>query len=96
MSGSPGAGSASRPARCQYGRVSVRVGRNSKSGRADLKGLDAGGVRHPLYGNRKRWYTQAVAPGSISEGISEEGADALERAVEIAADRAVERILRAF
>jgi hypothetical protein len=65
--------------------VSVRVGRNSRSGRADLKGLDAGGVRHPLWGNRKHWYGQAVTPGSISEGISEEGSDALERAVEIAA-----------
>lgn len=47
--------------------VSVTVGRNSQTGRADLKGLDAGGVRHPLYGNRKHWYGQAVTPLSISE-----------------------------
>ncbi len=73
--------------------VTVTVGRKSRSGRADLKGLDAGTVRHPLYGNRRHWYGNAVTPGSISEGITE-GSDALEDAVLIAAERAAQRTLR--
>lgn len=73
--------------------VSVRVGRNSRGGHSDLKGLDAGTVRHPLYGNRGHWYGEAVTPGSISKAITEEGADVLEQAVQTAADRAAARIL---
>ena len=73
--------------------VTVTVGRNSQTGRADFKGLDAGMVRHPFYGNRKRWYANGVTPGSISEGITEEGRQVLEQAVLDAAERAAIRIL---
>jgi hypothetical protein len=73
--------------------VTVRVGRSSRSGRADLNGLDGGVVRHPLYGNRRHWYGNAVTPGSISEGISDEGSAVLEEAGIAAADRAARRML---
>lgn len=76
-------------------RVRVKVGRNSMTGRADLRGLDAGGVRHPLFGNRGRWYGNAVVPESISDGITEEGADQLERAVLFAVERMAARIVGA-
>jgi hypothetical protein len=73
--------------------VTVRVGRNSQTGRADLKGLDAGTVRHPTFGNRKRWATTSVSEGVISDAITEEGADVVEQAVLDAAQRAIEKIL---
>jgi hypothetical protein len=57
--------------------VSVRVGKPGH----DLRDLDGGVVRHPLRGNRKYWYDQAVTPGVISNAITESGADVLEAAV---------------
>lgn len=72
--------------------VKVRVGRKGH----DFKSLDAQGIaRHPLFGNRGHWYGNAVAPGVISEAISEEGRDVVERAVLTAAERAVARIVGA-
>jgi hypothetical protein len=80
--------------------VTIRMGRNSDSGkRSDLKRLDsAGRIRHPTgWGDHKvgPWAAQTVRPNSISDGITQEGADQLEQAVIAAADNAARRILYA-
>ncbi len=36
-----------------------------------IRQLDRGRVRHPLYGNRKFWYTQTVEPGWWSKPVEE-------------------------
>lgn len=50
--------------------MSVRTGLGSNpsvrlvmSNKHDIKRMNAGTVRHPLFGNRQHWYTQAVTPG---------------------------------
>jgi hypothetical protein len=48
--------------------------------------VDAGTLRHPLYGNRRRWFTTRVRAGfvdrpvkDLSRRIADESLDALER-----------------
>lgn len=36
-------------------------------GNRDVETIDAGNLRHPFFGDRKRWYDQAVRPGFASE-----------------------------
>lgn len=62
-------------------RVSTRLsGRNvgvSFIGRwsgHDLKGIDAGTVRHPVHGNRKAWVAQRVAPHYFTKVFDGPGA----------------------
>lgn len=74
------------------GGLAVRV---SKAGH-DIKGLDEGLVIHP--DNRpghRQWYSQGVVPETISDPIRDEGGDRLQEAVEDAALRMAERIVRA-
>jgi hypothetical protein len=46
------------------GKVSV-VGKGMK----ELKDIDAGRVRHPVYGDRSRWAQQAVTPGFFTKPL---------------------------
>ena len=46
------------------GRVSI-VGRGMK----ELRDIDRGRLRHPLWGNRRHWYQQKVTPGFFSKPI---------------------------
>lgn len=46
----------------------------------DLKALDRGRLRHPLYGNRRRWYNQQIRPGWFSEPMTE-GASGVRREI---------------
>ena len=39
----------------------------SKGRSLDLRSLDGGRLRHPLFGNRGHWYSQAVTPGWFSD-----------------------------
>lgn len=55
-------------------------------GERDVRSIDAGRLRHPLYGNRGRWYTTRVRPGFVDrpvrrlgKQIADESLDALER-----------------
>lgn len=44
--------------------LSIREGRNSSTGkRTDLRRINAGTVRHPLFGDRHHWYLEKVEPG---------------------------------
>lgn len=52
----------------------------------DVRRIDAGALRHPVYGNRDVWRTTGVVPGFVSrpvgelgEKIATESLDALER-----------------
>lgn len=45
--------------------------RDSKRGH-DLKAIDRGRLRHPLYGNRNFWYEQQIAPGFFTDTINAE------------------------
>lgn len=47
---------------------SVKI-RDSKRGH-DLKSIDEGRVRHPLYGDKNHWYQQAVAPGFFTDTVA--------------------------
>jgi hypothetical protein len=37
----------------------------------EIKALDRGRLRHPLYGNKEHWYTQTVQAGWFSTPIEE-------------------------
>src|SRR5215216_537781 len=73
------------------GGMRVKVGRNSRSGRAELEGLDNGLVIHPFYGHSP-WSSEGVVPESISEPILNEGERVLHAAVVVAGERLVARI----
>lgn len=53
--------------------VRLRGGRRSLADRSDLKGIDAGKVRHPTYGNRGRgmWHGEAVTSGWWTTPLTE-------------------------
>lgn len=73
--------------------ISLVVGRNSAHGRTDIKRIDAGVTRHPLWGNRKHWYAQSVTPGFATNVIRTGGADQLRAASEAALDTAIKQVL---
>lgn len=54
----------------------------------DLRSLDRGRLRHPLFGNREHWYNTAVTPGWWSRPMNAGKAQA-ERAVKLAIDEMV-------
>jgi hypothetical protein len=35
----------------------------------DVRSLDRGRLRHPLYGNRRHWYDQKVTPGWFTKTL---------------------------
>ena len=58
-------------------------------GNSDLKALNRGRLRHPLFGNRKHWYEQSIPPGMWDDAIGKvaptvigDTADVLEAFVE--------------
>lgn len=55
--------------------------------------MDKGTVRHPLFGNRSKWFTEAVRPGWWSRPIDERGPRAKEK-IEEAMQRTKESIER--
>lgn len=38
----------------------------------DIKRMDKGRLRHPIYGSRKKWVTQAIEPGVFSKPIEDD------------------------
>jgi len=75
----------------------IVVGRNSQSGkRSDIKRLDAGTTRAPLFGNAKHWYPHSVTPGFATTVVDTDVYDEFVKGAERAVDKAVEEVLRAF
>jgi hypothetical protein len=70
--------------------IKIRGTRNLITGKSDLKSIDAGAVRHPVYSNRGQWVEQAVRPGFFTDAVTEEGRKQLEDAALNAVDRAAE------
>lgn len=50
------------------GSVNVTVTAKSTS---DIARINEGSVRHPLFGNRRHWYTQSISPGWWSNTVRE-------------------------
>lgn len=73
--------------------VSLRDSKGSRGKRHDLRALNDGFIRHPLWGNREHWYPQRVAPEFFQKAIVPEGVDAFRNKVVVAVDRAVEKVL---
>ena len=90
-----GGGLAARVAGANY-RVQLKGGRNpgvrvtatERSGKpVDLNSIDrTGWVRHPLYGNRRHWYTTATTPGWFTRA-AETATDGARAEIEEAVDR---------
>lgn len=72
--------------------VSLVSGRKSQGGRSDLRGIDRGATRHPLYGNRGHWYAQAVQPGFFTKAVEGDGLDAFRKEVDAAVGEAVREV----
>lgn len=74
--------------------VSLREGRNSTSGkRSELRLIDAGELRHPLWGRRTHWYPQRVLPGFASRVMAGPGGDVFRQAVSTAVDDTIAEIV---
>jgi hypothetical protein len=75
-------------------RILASAGRNSMSGRTDMKAIDRGRLRHPEFGRRGRgdWHTQSVPDGFFTKTVH----DAPEWQAETVAafDRALDHIRR--
>lgn len=70
--------------------VQIVVGK----GQHDIAAMEAGNVRHPLWGNRKHWYPQKVEPGFGAAALKGQIADEVRQAVSDAIDDAVAEVLR--
>lgn len=58
----------------QFGRagstvLTARVYARGKRELRDVRAVNNGVIRHPLFGNRARWYAQAVRPGFVSRAV---------------------------
>lgn len=49
-------------------RVGVRV--KGAKGKHDIKAINRGRLRHPVYGHRDRWKTQSIEPGFFDKPIA--------------------------
>jgi len=65
---------------------SVRIYARGRAELRDVRAVNAGRVRHPLFGNRRRWYTTRVRPGFVDRPVNrnwdrvvDESADAVGR-----------------
>ena len=84
-------------ARLQSGKPSISLAAKSatlnlKSG-ANYKGLNAGVLRHPVYGNPKKWAAQSVDSGTYSEAFERE-APAVKVKMQAHLQRAVDELAR--
>lgn len=66
-------GLAAEVARSRFRTWPIKLGITvSATHRYDIAGMDAGRVVHPLFGDRSRWYGQAVPPGWFTSVIEEQ------------------------
>ena len=72
--------------------VSIRATTRGPS-RRRIRRLDQGILEHPLFGNRRHWYSQAVTPGWFTQP-NEDSAPRARRDIEAALERVKEKIFR--
>lgn len=71
------------------GEAGIRITATERGGRkVDLSALDQGRLRHPLFGNRRHWYQQAVKPGWFTRPM-----EANERVVQTELQQAVDKFV---
>lgn len=69
----------------------VRISMSKKG--HDLAALNRGRLRHPLFGNRRHWYTQEITPGFFTRPI-EDDADDLRRRIMAALEQFMDDLER--
>jgi len=70
------------------------VSHTSLRGKTDMAAINRGKLRHPVYGNRRKWVLQAVEPGFGDKALEGPIADEFRAAAGRAIDKAVERVVR--
>lgn len=50
-------------------RASVKVSAQGKAAERDVATINAGRLRHPLFRNRKHWFTTRVRPGFVTRPV---------------------------
>ncbi len=93
-------GLAERVARQSYGvrtrlagrSAGVRIQGTGRTVRA-LRSIDAGSLRHPVFGNRDVWVSQSVRPGFFTEPL-EKDAPRFRKGVERAMSKTAQQIVR--
>lgn len=74
------------------GDARIRLQATARDGkRIDLRALNEGRLRHPLFGDRRYWYQQQVAPGWFDRPI-EANLPAFERAISVGVDNIVRQL----
>ena len=73
--------------------VGVRVEVSSPRGDIDMRAIDRGRLRHPVFGHRDRWVTQRIDAGVISDPL-EDQAPQVRREVLAAMESVAEKITR--
>jgi hypothetical protein len=58
----------------------------------DLQSLDRGRLRHPLFGNRRYWYMQAVRPGWFTSAVEGHVNATGEGELNVAVDKTVDSL----
>jgi hypothetical protein len=70
------------------GGLSLRVWAPGKGDQRDVRAIDAGTLRHPVFGHRTRWSAQRVRPGFV-EAPRRRLAEHVQDDIEAAVDQAV-------
>lgn len=71
-----------RRARIRRSANGVQVVAAGSKGMKDLAAIDAGSVRHPVFGNRAAWVSQDVTPGFWSDAEKESAPEAAKGVVQ--------------
>ena len=76
----------------QQAQLIIRTYADGKKERRDLPSLEAGKLRHPLFGRKKVWYVTSVTPGFHRRGTelaADEATEALDKVVKDFAARLI-------
>jgi len=73
--------------------ITFVVSRNSIHGKTDMDAINRGRLRHPVFGNRRKWVVQAVEPGFGDKALQGPIADDFRDAAHKAIDKAIEAVL---
>ena len=72
--------------------LTIRVYARGRKEERDVRAVNAGTLRHPLYGNRRHWYATRVRPGFVDRPIDRLGEEVSDRALD-ALDRIAAEIV---
>jgi hypothetical protein len=84
---------ASRRHAGQQAQLIIRTYADGKQERRDLPSLEAGALRHPLFGRKKVWYVTSITPGFHRRG-TEMAADEAESAMAAVVEDFAARLIK--